>query len=280
MFIMVAMPAVGLKSRPRCMYQHWHGTSEGPAMDLHSIGLESLNGKQVLITGGSTGVGRATALMFAAAGCRVFICGSNGQHLADAIEAGRQQGAEIGGIAIDLRKQDSIEALFRGADEWLGHIDIAVLNAGIGAHGVLTSMSHEECREVVTVNLLSYIACSLESIKRMQGRGGQIIMTGSMSAAVADEHATVYTATKSGVRGFARSLRKEANPLGIRVSLVEPGSIGSDMVDETCEQQREMQESLKMLKAEDVARAIFFLASQPARCDVIELQVRPHLQIV
>lgn len=249
-------------------------------MDQHSIGLESLGGKRVLVTGGSTGVGRATALMFAAHGGRVFICGSDPRHLADAIDAGRQQGTEIGGIALDLRKPDSIEALFNGADEWLGHIDIAVLNAGLGAHGVLTSMSHQQCHEVVHVNLLSYIACSLELIKRMTGRGGQIIMTGSMSAAVAEEEAAVYVATKAGVRGFARSLRKEANPLGIRVSLIEPGSIGTDMVDETCEQQREMQASLRMLQAEDVARAIFVVASQPARCDVIELQVRPHLQLI
>jgi NAD(P)-dependent dehydrogenase (short-subunit alcohol dehydrogenase family) len=249
-------------------------------MDLHSIGFETLAQKRVLITGGSTGVGRATALMFAAQGCRVFICGRDGQHLADAIEAGRQQGAEIGGIAVDVGKPEGIETLFKGADEWLGQLDIAILNAGLGAHGPLTAMSREEYREVVNVNLLSYIACSWESLKRMKGRGGQIIMTGSMSAAIAEEEAAVYVATKSGVRGFARSLRKEANPLGIRVSLIEPGTIGSDMVDESCEQQRAMQESHKMLQAEDVARAIFLVASQPARCDVIELQVRPHMQII
>jgi NAD(P)-dependent dehydrogenase (short-subunit alcohol dehydrogenase family) len=249
-------------------------------MDRNSTELETLEGKRVLITGGSTGVGRATALMFAARGCRVFICGRDGQHLADAIDAGRQQGVEIGGIAVDLGKPDGIEALFKGADDWLGELDIVVLNAGLGAHGLLTSMSHEDCRELINVNLLSYIGCSLESIRRMQGRGGQIIMTGSMSAAIAEEEAAVYVATKAGIRGFARSLRKEANPLGIRVSLIEPGSIGSDMVDETNEQQRAMQKSLKMLQAEDVARAILLVASQPARCDVIELQVRPHLQII
>jgi NAD(P)-dependent dehydrogenase (short-subunit alcohol dehydrogenase family) len=262
------------------MFRSWHNASEGLAMDQHPLGLESLAGKRVLITGGSTGVGRATALMFGAAGCRVFICGSDGQHLADAIAAGREQGSEIGGIALDLRKPDSIGELFNGADEWLGEIDIAVLNAGRGAHGPLTSMSHLECHELIHVNLLSYIACSLELLKRMQGRGGQIIMTGSMSAAVAEEEAAVYVATKSGIRGFARSLRKEANPLGIRIGLIEPGTIGSDMVDETLEQQRAMQESLRMLQAEDVARAIFVVASQPVRCDVIELQVRPHLQII
>src|SRR5690606_38389336 len=85
---------------------------------------------------------------------------------------------------------------------------------------------------------------------------------------------------KSGVRGFAFSLRKEANPLGIRVSLLEPGSIGTEMVDESPERQREMQEELKMLSADDVARAEFYVLSQPERCDVVQLQLRPHIQIV
>ncbi|MCW1925170.1 SDR family oxidoreductase [Luteolibacter arcticus] len=242
--------------------------------------MEALEGKGVLIAGGTTGVGRATALMFAAQGCRVFVCGRDPQRLAEAIETGRQQGAEIGGVAADIGKVEGVEALFKGAEEWLGEIDIAILNAGLGAHGELTTMSHEECREVVNVNLLSYIACSLESIKRMRERGGQIIMTGSMSAAVFDKNAAVYTATKAGVRGFARSLRKEANPLGIRVCLIEPGSIATDMVDETEEEQRAMQATFRMLHADDVARAILFVASQPKRSDVIELQVRPHLQVV
>jgi len=249
-------------------------------MDPQTIGLESLEGSRVLVTGGTTGVGRAAALLFASQGCRVFICGRDRQHLADAIAAGKESHGEVGGTEVDLSDPGGISALFQAADKWLGGVDIAILNAGLGAHGTLASMTHEECQQVVQVNLLSYIGCSLELIKRMEGRGGQIIMTGSMSAAIAEEEAAVYVATKFGVRGFARSLRKEANPLGIRVSLVEPGAIGTDMVDESCDQQRDMQEALKMLRAEDVARAIFLIASQPARCDIIEVQVRPHLQII
>ena len=68
--------------------------------------------------------------------------------------------------------------------------------------------------------------------------------------------------------------------MGIRVSLVEPGSIGTDMVDESPEQQKKAQEDLKMLKAEDIAESILFILSQPERCDVITMQVRPRLQII
>ncbi|MES2707029.1 MAG: SDR family oxidoreductase [Verrucomicrobiota bacterium] len=239
-----------------------------------------LNGKRVLITGGTTGVGRATALLLARQGCRVFICGRDAAHLEDALGEIKGGGGMAEGMAGDVGTEEGIASIFAAADAWLGGLDIAVLNAGIGAKGELTEMSHAECARVVSVNLLSCISCAKEAMHRMAGRRGDIVMTGSMSAEVADERSAVYVATKAGVRGFAASLRKEANPLGVRVSLVEPGSIGSDMVDETPERQREMNAGGLMLRAEDVARAILFMLVQPDWCDVIKLQIRPHLQLI
>ncbi|WP_367871220.1 SDR family oxidoreductase [Luteolibacter sp. Populi] len=239
-----------------------------------------LTGKRVLITGGTTGVGAATAALLAGEGCRVFICGRDPKRLAATISSVQADGGEIGGVATDLATIEGIQKLFSAADEWLGAPDIVVLNAGLGQNGELTDLTHEQCREVINVNLLSYISCALESINRMRGAGGHIVMIGSMSAEVFDEKAAVYVASKCGVRGFAYSLRKDVNPIGISVSLIEPGSIGTDMVDETLEQQREMQDQMRMLSADDIARSIAFVVSQPKRCDVIKMQVRPHLQIV
>ena len=238
-----------------------------------------LTGKRVLITGGTTGVGAATAALLAGESCRVFICGRDPERLAATISSVQAHGGEIGGVATDLATIEGIQKLFSAADEWLGVPDIVVLNAGLGQNGELTDLTHEQCREVINVNLLSYISCALESINRMRGAGGHIVMIGSMSAEVFDEKAAVYVASKCGVRGFAYSLRKDVNPLGISVSLIEPGSIGTDMVDETLEQQREMQDQMRMLHADDIARSIAFVVSQPKRCDVIKLQLRPHLQI-
>jgi NAD(P)-dependent dehydrogenase (short-subunit alcohol dehydrogenase family) len=185
------------------------------------------------VTGGTTGVGRAAASLLASRGCRVFICGRNEEHLADALETIHAEGGDIGGVTADLATTEGVLRFFSQADAWLGGLDIAIINAGIGANGPLASMSHEKIRQVVEVNLLACIACSLEAFKRMGENGGHVVMTGSMSAHVFEEGAAVYVATKSGVRGFATSLRKEANPLGIKVSLIEPGSIGTDMVDES-----------------------------------------------
>jgi NADP-dependent 3-hydroxy acid dehydrogenase YdfG len=240
----------------------------------------SLRGQRVLITGGTTGVGRAVAELLGAEGCRVFIGGSDPEHLRQALEGIRETCRDVNGATSDIGTVEGVREFFGAAEEWLGGVDIVILCAGIGANGELSKQSHEECRQLVNVNLLSVIHGSLEAVRRMQRRRGQIVMIGSLSAEVFDPNAAVYTATKAGVRGFAGSLRKELNPHGIRVSLIEPGSIGTEMVDESAAEQQRMQEEMKMLRADDVARAILFVLTQPERSDVIHLQVRPHLQIV
>jgi NAD(P)-dependent dehydrogenase (short-subunit alcohol dehydrogenase family) len=248
-------------------------------MKTQSITMD-LAGKNALVTGGTTGIGRATAIALVEAGCRVFICGRDESHLADALEEITRAGGDASGIAVDLADEGAAEQLFTAADEWLGTLDIAVLNAGIGVHGKLTDMSHASCRDVVCANLLGYISCAKEAIQWMSGNGGDIVMTGSMSAHVFDEEAAVYTATKSGIAGFATSLRKEANPLGIRIGFIEPGLVGTDMVDEEPAEQRKQEAAMEMLKAEDIARCILFMLQQPKGCDIVSLQVRPHLQLI
>lgn len=230
--------------------------------------------------GGTTGIGRATAGMLAALGCRVFICGRDKNDLAKAIRELRQEGAEAEGISVDIGTINGIQKFFGAADAFLDGLDIAVLNAGIGSKGELTDMTHEECQEVLSVNLLSYISASLEAMRRMKGQGGHIVMTGSMSADVFDTRASVYVAAKAGVRAFAASLRKEANPQGVRISVVEPGTVSSAMVDESAEEQKKMIAEHRMLESADVARAILFMITQPEWCDVIKMQLRPHLQLI
>jgi NADP-dependent 3-hydroxy acid dehydrogenase YdfG len=85
-------------------------------------------------------------------------------------------------------------------------------------------------------------------------------------------------ATKSAIQGFTEALRKEVNELGIKVSLIEPGSVGTDMQDESPAEQREKERRGEMLKAEDIAGCIEYCLVQPPRCDVVVVQIRPHGQ--
>ena len=87
-------------------------------------------------------------------------------------------------------------------------------------------------------------------------------------------------ATKSGVQGFSETLRKEVNDKGIKVSLIEPGLVGTDMTKEKADvaEQREKEEKGEMMKAEDIAACVLYCLTQPARCDVVEVRIRPHRQ--
>jgi NADP-dependent 3-hydroxy acid dehydrogenase YdfG len=90
----------------------------------------------------------------------------------------------------------------------------------------------------------------------------------------------VYVATKSAIQGLAESLRKEVNGDGIKISLVEPGAVGSDMQETTSEEERQKQQTGEMLRAEDIAVCVHYILTQPLRCDVVSVQIRPHLQLI
>ena len=91
---------------------------------------------------------------------------------------------------------------------------------------------------------------------------------------------SIYAAPKSRIQAFAEALRKEVNPEGIKGSLIEPGKTESDMVEESPSKQRDLIHKHDMLRAEDIAVAVHYVLTQPARCDIVNLQIRPHLQLI
>jgi NADP-dependent 3-hydroxy acid dehydrogenase YdfG len=158
-------------------------------------------------------------------------------------------------------------------------LDILINNAALG-YGSVMEGGYPEWEYILKSNLLGYMAMSHEAIQRMKANGwGHIVNIGSMSADVREKDSSVYVATKSGIQGFTEALRKEVNSQGIKVTLIEPGAVGSDMQSQySPEQQRERIEKMKMLRAEDIAACVLYTITQPKRCDVVSLQIRPHLQ--
>ena len=245
---------------------------------MHREPTVSLEGYRILVTGGTTGIGRSTALELASRGAHVLIGGTDPQHLKDALASFAHAAGKVDGLLADVGTKEGVLELFDAVDQRLGGLDIAILNAGIAESGPLVEMSHDVCHEIVNVNLNGYISCALESLKRMKDGGGQIILIGSMSAEECGKNSATYVASKSGIRGFSKSLRKEANPHNIRVSLIEPGKVGTDMQEETPAEQEKSEQERTMLTAEDIARSVMFVLGQPDRCDIVMLQVRPRLQ--
>lgn len=254
--------------------------------DAHTA-TTPLAGRRVLVTGGTTGIGRAIAVLLASEGARVFICGRDPQHLQDALARIREVG-EGDGIAIDLAEENNVARLFDAATGYLGGLDVAVINAAKAAEG-LTDMSEADLRYAIGSNFTAYLLSAQHAARAMGAAGkdeggedakgqGDIVLIGSMSAYVLGPGSTVYAGIKYGIQGFAIALRRELGTRGVRVSLVEPGLTGSDMVEGTSEEQAERINKEEMLRAEDIAVGVHYALTQPRRAVVQQITISPRMQ--
>ncbi|RYG36521.1 MAG: SDR family oxidoreductase [Burkholderiales bacterium] len=244
--------------------------------DAHT-GQPSLKDKRAVITGGTTGIGRAIAVLLASYGAKVFICGRTPEHLDDALARIREVG-EGDGMNIDLAERNGVETFFQAARSYLGGLDIAVINAAIPIGG-LTDASAEEIRYAIATDFTAYVM-SAHAAHAMLDKTGDIVLIGSMSAHSLGADSSVYAGMKAGIAGFSEAIRKELGPKGVKVSLVEPGLTGADFQypDIPADKQREMIRKETMLRAEDIAVGVHYILTQPRRAVVQQLTIAPRLQ--
>lgn len=243
--------------------------------DAHTL-QPTLKGKRAAITGGTTGIGRAIAVLLASEGAKVFVCGRDQDHLEDALKRIREVG-EGDGVNVDLATSVGVEHFFEKAHLYLGGLDIAVVNAAIPADA-LADTHPDDALYQLAVDFTSYLATTQAAVKRM-GPGSDIVLIGSMSAVSRGPGSSIYVAAKSGIEGFAPSLRKELAERDIKVGLIEPGFTGADFQYPLFppEKQRELIEQHRMLRAEDIAVAVQFMLRQPRRCAVSLMRVETRL---
>lgn len=183
----------------------------------------SLAGKRVLLTGGTTGIGRASLIMLARAGARVLTYGRHRPELDVALAAASAQGGEVFGLIADSVNPADIERVFATLDAQLGGIDVLVACAALGARPI-HEMADHDWRYVIETNLVGYLACARAAIVRMTRQGGgHLLFVGSISSELKAAGESVYAATKAGVQAFAEALRKEIAGRNIRVSVIQPG---------------------------------------------------------
>jgi NAD(P)-dependent dehydrogenase (short-subunit alcohol dehydrogenase family) len=244
--------------------------------DAHTE-IQSLAGRRVAITGGTTGIGRAIAVLLAAEGARVFVCGHDGDHLADALARIREVG-EGDGTVLDLSEPDHARGFLEIARERLGGLDAVVLNAAVAASG-LTETDEPTLRHAIALNFTAYLLGAHAAAELLEGEG-DLVLVGSMSAHVLGPGSTVYAGIKAGIAGFAEALRRELGPKGIRVGLIEPGKTGSDMQlpDVPVKKQREQIREETMLRAEDIAVGVHYMLTQPRRTVVQQVVIVPRAQ--
>lgn len=246
-----------------------------------TVETTSLRGKRVLVTGGTTGIGRATVARLICEGARVVTFGRHAPELEDALAHARteaKEGGEVFGLTADVSMREGVAAAFNAVDTHLGGLDILIANAGLAAAGA-QDMTDAAWREAVETNVLGYIASAREALSRFKAAGGgHIVFIGSISAESQTEGTSVYAATKAAVETYAKTLRKEVMEQNVRVTLVEPGSVGADMQEKSPEEQREAIAKNEMLYAEELADTIAFALTRSHRTNVTVLRVEPLVQ--
>lgn len=238
-----------------------------------------LAGKRILVTGGTTGIGRATVRMLVEEGARVLTFGRHEPELADSLDNARGGSGEVSGLTADAATRAGVDEVFAKLDEQLGGIDVLVCCAALGAEP-LHEMEEDAWRYVIETNLIGYMACARRAIERMdEAGGGQLLFVGSISSTIKAPGESVYTATKAGLDAFAETLRKEiSEEKNIKVSVIQPGSVGTDMQECSDDEKRAAIANHEMLYAEEIAEAIVFALTRSARADVVTLRIEPRVQ--
>jgi NADP-dependent 3-hydroxy acid dehydrogenase YdfG len=248
--------------------------ADGDSRNLRDAHTEmpSLKGRKAVITGGTTGIGRAIGVLLASEGVEIFTCGRDPQHLEDGLARINEVG-KGSGIAVDLAEQEGLDRFFAEAEGKLEAYDIAIVNAAIPADG-LTEMDEAEARYAIATDFTAYLLSAHKAAAHMKN-SGDIVLIGSMSAHTLGPHSTVYAGIKAGIAGFAEALRKELGPKGIKVGLVEPALTGADFhyPDIPADKQARMINAEKMLRAEDIAVGVHYMLTQPRRAVVQQLTI-------
>ncbi|HEX7610154.1 MAG TPA: SDR family NAD(P)-dependent oxidoreductase [Solirubrobacteraceae bacterium] len=242
-----------------------------------------LSNQVVAVTGASSGIGEATALACARAGAAVALAARR----TDRIEALAQQIIDDGGRSIAVQtnvgEEGQARAFVQRAHSELGRLDVLVNNAGVMLLGPIENAPTEEWRRMVEANVFGVLYCSHAALPLMREQGsGHIVNVSSVAGRVARAGSGVYNLTKFGVGAFSESLRQEGVGLGVRVTTIEPGAVGTELAGhnrpEVLEQMAKRFAGVTPLAAEDIATAILYAIAQPPNVSVNEVLVRPSGQ--
>ncbi|MFD7239557.1 3-oxoacyl-ACP reductase FabG [Streptomyces syringium] len=226
-------------------------------------------GTRALVTGASRGIGAATALALAEHGCDVALNYRAGAAKAEQVaERIRDLGRQALLVQADVADEEQVTAMFkRIRTEW-GPVQVAVLNSGVTSDGHLAAMSSGKWQEVINTNLTGAFLTAREATKQMYTDGGSIVMIASTSGIAGRAGQANYAASKGGVISLAKTLSLEVAPRGIRVNVVAPGFIDTDMVKKV--PPARLKEALQAIPLgrtgtpAEVAQATVFMASPAA----------------
>ena len=244
---------------------------------LNAPEVVKLDGKVVVVTGASKGIGRAIASAFAAAGAKVVLAARTRETLEQVAAELRESGAEAMAVPTDVTDVDAVQRLIEQALTAYQRVDILVNNAGIGYFGPVVDFAPDDWDTVLNSNLKAVYLCAKYALPSMLAHGsGQIINVLSIAAKVAFEASAAYCAAKAGALALTKVLAAEVRQQNIRVTAVLPGSVHTPFWDDIPEHP----DFEQMLKPEHVANTVVSICQQPLGMVTEEIVVMPPLGIL
>ncbi|HEY2184672.1 MAG TPA: SDR family oxidoreductase [Xanthobacteraceae bacterium] len=242
--------------------------------------------KVAVVTGAGTGIGKAVALALMGEGYAAVLAGRRKEKLEETANEGGATGAKSIIVPTDVSNLQSIKNLFARTKETFGRLDLLFNNAGIGAPAVpLEDLPYETWQKVVDTNLTGMFLCTQEAIKIMKAqdpRGGRIINNGSISAHAPRPRSVAYTATKHAVTGLTKSTSLDCRGYDITCGQIDIGNAATPLTERMVQGQGVMQADGSMaveprMRADDVGRAVVYMANLPLDTNVLFMTVMANL---
>lgn len=244
--------------------------------------MENIKGKVIVITGASSGIGEATALLLAERGAKVVLGARRLDRLEALVTRISEAGAEASYAVTDVKRREDLSNLVKLACDRYGKLDVLISNAGIAPTSLLDELRVEDWEEMIDVNIkgvLYGIAAALP-VFRKQGFG-HFVNTSSTAGLITKPTMSVYSGTKFAVRAISEGLRQEAGDK-LRVTIISPGFVQTNLADSMTNPEVKAQIINSMdtmaIPPDAIARAIAFAIEQPENVDVGEIIVRPTAQ--
>ena len=232
-----------------------------------------LNGKVALVTGGTSGIGKTTAIEFARAGAKVVLTGRREKEGAQVVDEIRKLGGDAAFVRADVAKDADVKAMVDFTVGKYGRLDVAFNNAGVEWTGPLDQATEAEYRRVFDINVWGVLNSMCHEIPVMlKNGGGAIVNNSSVAGHVGLGQVSVYIASKHAVEGLTKSVALEFAKQNIRINAVAPGVIATDMLDRFAGKESEMRDSLTSIipvgrigAGEEIAAAVLYLSSDDAK---------------
>ena len=232
-----------------------------------------LSGKVALVTGGTSGIGKTTAIAFARAGAKVVLTGRREKEGAQVVDEIRKLGGDAAFVRADVAKDADVKAMVDFTVGKYGRLNVAFNNAGVEWTGPLDQATEAEYRRVFDINVWGVLNSMRHEIPVMlKNGGGAIVNNSSVAGHVGLGQVSVYIASKHAVEGLTKSVALEFAKQNIRINAVAPGVIATDMLDRFAGKESEMRDSLTSIipvgrigAGEEIAAAVLYLCSDDAK---------------